>query len=198
MDEAWRGRTTTAHQRIYDGGSGTFLWAPGWPRRMQQRTLPLKAHKKKDPPVAAPAQQHRRESERDRARGLVAHPSRTWDLDWTWVHASGHGEIRVRCPIIAIAQRLTHPPRFAPPGKRHRHFGPFRHDRPEPFFHPVPNPTSRSPHSPEREKGREKARRGPHVRTYVRAGAARHLGLCRPLVARAGATTESSDRSVRR
>jgi hypothetical protein len=51
------------------------------------------------------------------------------------------------------------------------------------LFHPVP----------EREKeGKKRA----EVHTYVRAGAARHLGLCRPLVARAGATTDS-DRYVR-
>lgn len=120
--------------------------------------------KKKRTPVAAPAQQHRRESERDRARGLVAHPSRTWDLDWTWVHASGHGEIRVRCPIIAIAQRLTHPPRFAPPGKRHRHFGPFRHDRPAPFFSSRPQRVA----VPTPESGKKGGKKRAEVHTYVR------------------------------
>lgn len=72
--------------------------------------------------------------------------------------AWGHGEIRVRCPIIPGA--LTHPPRPAFAGKKPPPSGPSRHDRrpARALFPPVPDRVER------KKKNKLVVWRAPHAR----------------------------------
>jgi hypothetical protein len=128
-----------------------------WPRRLQQRTLPLRTM-----PcmcrVACMAYWHGSNCAIHTHHQFTAARRRRYERMKPRSAAWGHGEIRVRCPIIPGA--LTHPPRPAFAGKKPPPSGPSRHDRrpARALFPPVPDRVER------KKKNKLVVWRAPHAR----------------------------------
>jgi hypothetical protein len=154
------------------------LWASGWPRRMQQRTLPLNARQLKPCGSRAPGA-----SRQPRAREASSSPSCAWTVGPCVRARRDRSSLSHHCN----PQRLTDTsPRLAlacPPEKEKQKEPSFRAiaARSARAFFVVPStPRARVP-VPVPGRGRKRGESATRsTRAYVRSLAARHLGLRRP------------------